>query len=289
MRIYFTIACCLISYLYCFSQVNDDEIVDALIDELLLDQNVKFDEYHLSLSNFNLLYTSLNYNSNTYFTGREIGYNQYNVVPQVTYVSSKGIYGGISGTYFSEFYPKWDFTVAFLGYGRSFGKDQIANYTISFSKYFYANNEDDFFGNTIDVGLGLRSKNKKISTQLIYTYLFGNEQSFQVASKNYVSFNLTQRNNYSLKLRPQLNIIYGKQTIETPTVTIIHGFETIVYSKKNILDFMNTQFKFPLQYSYKNLDIELGYTINFPNAIDNETSLNSTDFFNVTIGYLIAL
>jgi len=274
---------------YCFSQENDDEIVDALIDELLLDQDDKFDEYFLSLSNFNLLYTSLNYNSNTYFTGRDIGYNQFNIVPQITYVSSKGIYGGISGTYFSEFYPKWDYTVAFLGYGRTIGKNKIVNYTISFSKYFFGNDEDDIFGNTIDIGLGLRSKNKKIGTQLIYTYLFGNEQSFQVVSKSYVTFNLSKKSNSLLKLRPQLNIIYGKQTVELPTIVVINGIRTIVYSKKNVFDFMNTQLKFPLQYSYKNLDLEVGYTINFPNPIGYETNLNSTDFFNVTIGYLIEL
>lgn len=289
MRIYFTIVCCLISSLYCFSQEEDDEIVDSLIDELLLNQNVKFDEYFLSLSNFNLLYTSLNYNSNTYFTGRDIGYNQFNVVPQITYVSSKGIYGGISGTYFSEFYPKWDFTVAFLGYGRTIGENKIVNYTISFSKYFFANNEDDIFGNTIDIGLGLRSKNKKIGTQLIYTYLFGKEQSFQIVSKNFATFKLAEGTNSYLKLRPQINIIYGKQTIEFPSISLINGVRTIVYSKKNVFDFMNTQFKFPLQYSYKNLDLEVGYTINFPNPIGNETNLNSTNFFNITIGYLIAL
>ena len=56
---------------------NIDEIIDELlIDELLLDQK-SIDELITSLTNFQFLYTSVNYNSDTYFSGRDIDIDQY--------------------------------------------------------------------------------------------------------------------------------------------------------------------------------------------------------------------
>ena len=139
---------------YGFSQeiTTKKSDVDEIIDEFF-DEDTTLDELVASLSNYQLLYLSLNYNSNTYFSGRDIGINQYNIRPQITYVNSNGLFASLSGTYYSEFYPKWDVTVASLGYGKSIGKIKLFRYSASYSRYFYANAEDNIFSNTLNLSL----------------------------------------------------------------------------------------------------------------------------------------
>ena len=88
-----------------------DEIIDALFNE-----DEAIDELMDELSNFKFLYLSLDYNSDTYFSGRDIDIDQYNLKPQLTYMNAKGFFASLSGTYYSEFIPKWDFTSATFGY-----------------------------------------------------------------------------------------------------------------------------------------------------------------------------
>ena len=115
---------CFMSFLSAFSQEPPQKKVDIdeLIDDFLV-QDESLDVFMASMTNFHLLYVSVNYNSNTYFSGRDIGIDQYNLVPQITYMHSKGFYGSLSGIYYSEFDPNWDVTTTTVGFGKSFGKN----------------------------------------------------------------------------------------------------------------------------------------------------------------------
>ena len=235
------------------------------------------------------LYFSVTYNDKTYFAGRDVGIVQYNITPQITYANSKGFYTGITGTYFSEFYPNWDVTVGYLGYNSSIGKEKLIKYNFGFSKYFYANELDNIFSNTLDFGVGIRTKNKILGTYFTGTYLFGKEQSFQISSRSYVSLNLIKNKTTSLKLRPQLIIITGKQTLELSRIISIDGVLTSQFIVNDVFDLINTQLSIPLQYTCKDVDLELGYIQNFPHPIGNETDLKTTAFIYFSLGYLIEL
>ncbi|WP_457617787.1 hypothetical protein [Lutibacter sp.] len=267
--------------------VNEKE-VDNILDELFKEDEF-IDELINSISKFEFLYMTVNYNSNTYFSGRDIGINQYNITPQITYVNSNGLFASISGIYYSEFIPGWDVTTATLGYSKSFGKKKLFRYHTSYSKYFYANEANDIYGNTINLGLGVRNKDRTLGTQIVGTYLFGTEQSYQIASRSYVALNLYKDKKSTLRLRPQLNITAGKQTIELARVTVVSGELFTEYTQNDVFDLINTQLSIPLQYNINSFDFELGYNINFPNPIGDETSLDTTGYFNFSISYLLSL
>jgi hypothetical protein len=119
--------------------------------------------------------------------------------------------------------------------------------------------------------------------------LFGKEQSFQIASRSYVSLNLLKTKKVSLKFRPQLNIIAGKQTIELTRIIPIGNDTALEDIKNDIFELINTQINVPLQLTYNSFDFEVGYNYNIPNPIGTETNLDSTGFFNINLAYLIDL
>lgn len=275
---------------YGFSQeiTTKKSDVDEIIDEFF-DEDTTLDELVASLSNYQLLYLSLNYNSNTYFSGRDIGINQYNIRPQITYVNSNGLFASLSGTYYSEFYPKWDVTVASLGYGKSIGKMKLFRYSASYSRYFYANAEDNIFSNTLNLSFGVHNKKRTIGTLISGDYLFGADQSFQISSRSYIKLNLIKTKKVSLNLRPQLNFIAGKQTIELSRFVLENGLPTTQNYTSDVFNLYNTQVNLPLQLNVNSFDFELGYNINFPLEIVGETNLKNTSYINFSLAYLIDL
>lgn len=275
-----------------FSQVSQTSETDKernkIIDELLQD-NMDIDELIASLSNFHLLYLSANYNNKTYFSGRDIGIDQYNIKPQITYMNSLGIYASLYGIYYSGLEPKWDVTTATLGYGKNFGKNKIFKYHASFSKYFYNNEDDNILSNDLSAGISIQNKKRTIGTQLITSYLFGNDQSFQIASSSFYTLTILKTKKTKLEFKPQLNIIAGQQTIELAQSYTRMGQVFTTYIENDVFDLINTQLNFPLKLNTSSFDFEVGYNINFPSAIGSETDLKNTSFINFSVGYLINL
>jgi len=273
-----------------FSQevtTNKDE-VNEIIDELF-DEDLALNQLINSLSNYQLLYVSANYNSDTYFSGRDIGINQYNIRPQITYVNSNGLFASLSGTYYSEFYPKWDVTIASLGYGNTIGKKKLFRYSTSYSRYFYANSEDNVFSNTLNLSLGVHNKNRTIGTLISGDYLFGDDQSFQISSRSYIKISLLKNKKITLNFTPQLIFIAGKQTIELSRFVFENGLiSTQNYTSDNF-NLYNTQVSLPLQLNVNSFDFELGYNINLPSEVGDETNLKNTSYLNFSVAYLIDL
>jgi hypothetical protein len=290
MKIYIPLILWFLGLFVGYSQeINTDKNdADDIIDELF-DENSTLDELIASLSNYQLLYISANYTSNTYFSGRDIGINQYNIRPQIMYANSNGLFASLSGTYYSEFNPKWDVTVASLGYGKSIGKKKLFKYSASFSKYFYANSEDNIFSNTINVSLGFYNKNRTIGTLISTDYLFGKNQSYQILSSSFIKLNLIKTKSIILNITPQLNILMGKQTIEFSRFVIENGLPIIKNYTSNVFNLYNMQVSLPIQLNVNSFDFELGYNINFPSEIRNETNLANTSFINFSIAYLLNL
>tara|TARA_R110001583_G_scaffold67308_3_gene192578 strand:- start:35919 stop:36788 length:870 start_codon:yes stop_codon:yes gene_type:complete len=289
MKKYFTLLLWLSSQLFGYSQeLTKEKEIDAIINEIFMEDEVIY-ELTTLLNNSEFLYISTTYNSDTYFSGRDIGINQYNIAPQISYTHTNGIFASLSGIYYSEFVPKWDLTSATVGFSKNFGKKKLIKYSISYSKYFYSNAINNIYNNTFNVGLGIRNNKRNMGTQLIGSYLFGQDQSFEIASRSFIDFNLLKKQNSSLKLKPQLNIIVGKQTIELARIVKVKGQSLTQYTENDVFDLINNQINIPLIYSSKSFDFEVGYNINFPFPIGDETNLKTTGFFNVSIGYLIGL
>ncbi len=261
-----------------------DEIIDALFNE-----DEAIDELMKELSNFEILYVSVDYNNDTYFSGRDIEIDQYNIRPQMTYMNAKGFFTSLSGTYYSEFVPKWDFTSVTVGYSKSLGKKKLLRAYSSYSKYFYSEGVENPFKNSLSLGLGIRNKNRTVGTQLVATYLFGDDNSIQISSRSYASFKLLKTKKSSLKFKPQLSIVAAKQTFELAQTSFQNGQLVTDYLENDVFGLINTQLNLPLQFSNNAFDIELGYNVNFPSELSFESNLKSTGYFNLSLGYMIDL
>ncbi|WP_211290282.1 hypothetical protein [Polaribacter gangjinensis] len=271
-----------------YSQEKDDATIDALIDELFFNDQQFIDEVLETNFSYNFLYTSLSYNSNTFFSGRDSGIDQFNVIPQISYYHSSGFNASISGIYYQNFAPSWDFTSVSVGYFNSLGKSRNIIYNLGYTKYFYADDFDDFT-NSIDISLGIRNKKRTLGTTLSGSYIYGTDNSYQLVSNSFVSFNLYRTTHFALRFRPTLSFVVANQTFGKYTLRIINGRRVFVYSSTEVFDLLNTQLGFPISFSKKSWDVELGYYLNLPNAVADETNLKNTSFFGFSVGYLFDL
>lgn len=271
-----------------YSQEPEEDEIDVLLDELFFNDQEFIDDIIDSFSTYNFLYANLSFNSNTFFSGRESGVDQFNFVPQLSYYSSSGFNMSISGIYYETFSPNWDFTNVYVGYYHTIGNKKLLNYNVGYTRYFYSDGWDTFT-NSIDVGVGIRNKNKTFGTKLRASYLFGKDQAIQIASRTYASATLTKQQNFVLKFRPQLNFLVAQQTIALAQLDTVGTDSIIEYEYNDIFDLLNTQLNLPFTLATKSWDFELGYNINFPSAVETESNLKTTSYFNISIGYLIDL
>ena len=274
--------------LFSYAQVptqTDDEI-DVLLEDLFFSEDQLIDEILASLNRNEFIYTSFTYNSNTYFSGRDSGIDQYNFYPQISYYHPSGFSLSLSGLYYEKFDPTWDFTSLSLGYSHSLNKKETVYFTTGYTRYFYSDGSD-IFTNSLDLGLGIQNKNRTIGTMLSATYLFGSDNAFQLISSTYARIPLHKGKTFSVKLKPRLNFIIASQTIALEELnSITDETEFVNYDVFNLL---NTQLNLPVSISTRSWNFDLGYSFNFPNPVATETDLKSNGFFTVSIGYLINL
>lgn len=280
----FTIATSFCSY----GQEDNLDDIDGLLDELFFNDQQFLNELIESDLSYNFLYTSVSYNSNTFFSGRDSGTDQFNLIPQVSYYHSSGFNASISGIYYQSFAPSWDFTSVSLGYFNTLGKNKTVTYNVGYSKYFYSDGYDGFI-NSLDVSLGIRNKKRTIGTTISASYLFGTEESYQLISSSFLNFTLKRTSNFALRLRPRLNFIMAKQNITTSRFVLVAGKRVLSTFNFDVFDLLNTQLNFPFSLSTKSWDFEIGYNLNVPNALVNENSLDTTGFLNFSVGYMFDL
>ncbi len=280
----FTMATSFCSY----AQEDKLEDIDGLLDELFFNDQQFLDEIIDSDFSYNFLYTSVSYNSNTFFSGRDSGTDQFNLIPQVSYYHSSGFNASISGIYYENFAPSWDFTSVSLGYFNTIDKKKNITYNLGFTKYFYSDGYDEFT-NSLDVSVGVRNKKRTLGTSVSASYLFGTEESYQLVSSSFVNFTLKRTSDFALRLRPRLNFIIAKQNITIERIVRSSGQLFLRTFNFDVFDLLNTQINIPLSLSAKSWDFELGYNLNLPNALVNESDLKTTGFFNLSVGYMFDL
>ena len=245
---------------------NDEQFIDDILE---------------SLNTYNYIYTTVSYNNNTFFSGRDAGLDQFNIVPQIAYYSSKGFNLSIAGQYYEMFIPSWDFTNLSIGYTHTIDKMERATFGIGYTRYIYSDGWDTFT-NSIDLSLGIKNKKRSLGTRIAATYLFGNDQSFQLVSQTYGNITVSKNKDYIIKFRPQLNFIIAQQTIALEQLE-----NEYVYN--DVFDLLNTQINIPLLLITKSWNFELGYNFNIPNPVSTEPDLDNTSFFNLSVGYLFDL
>ena len=271
-----------------YAQKLEDDELDLLLDELFFSEQSLIEDILDSFIVSNSIYANVSYNSNTYFAGRDTGVDQYNIIPQISYYSPSGFNVSVSGLYYETYSPNWDFTTVSLAYYNTIGKKELLNYSLGYTRFFYSDGYDAM-ANSIDFSTGLRNKSRTLGTNISASYAFGTDQSLQFVSNSYGKLYLVKRSNYSLKLRPEINFMVLNQSITSARIVMVNGQPTIQSLNKDIFDLVNTQINIPLSLSTKSWDFEVGYSINFPNAVVVDRKIDPTSFLNLSIGYLIDL
>jgi hypothetical protein len=260
---------------------------DEIINNLLLEENI--DDFLTAINSSDYLYFSVNYRDKTYFSGRDIGIDQYSVIPQFMYIHHQGFFASISGVYYSEFAPNWDYTSLSVGYRKSFGKNKQYRWLAYYDRYFFSQSGDHPLENGINIGLAIDNKTKTIGTEIIAGLLFGQEESPQITSSSYGEVTLWKQKKHTLLFRPEIDITLAKETIQLAETYISHGREFTVYTERNRFGLINTQITLPLQYTTADFDFEIGYEINFPSPLEDNVSPKPTNTFLFSIAYLWSL
>lgn len=271
---------------YAQEETTDD--LDSLIDELFFTDKQFVDELLESGLSYQFLYTSLSYNSNTFFSGRDSGVDQFNIIPQVSYYHSSGFNASISGIYYQNFEPAWDFTSVSVGYFNTLGKKKNTVYNVGYTKFFYSDGYD-VFTNSIDVSLGLRNSKRSFGTTVAASYLFGTESSFQLVSNTFATINLKRNASVAWRFRPNISFIIANQSITFQRPVRTPSGPRLVTFTQDVFDLLNTQISLPISLITNSWDFELGYNINLPKALPNETDLSTTGFLNFSVGYMFDL
>ena len=295
-------------------QKTEAEEIDSLIEELFFSQQ-DLGEL-LNENKISLIYSSINYNSNTFYSGRSIGLNQFNLSPQISYLNSNGLTIGLSGIYLDQFESPWDLTTISLGYSKWINKKNTISLNTSFSNYFYSYDKNDIYSRSVSLGMSYQSFNDNLFLNTSAGFFFDGSNLFQLASNLYYSFNLIkkrekikeQKRSQVLKLnvnskQKSRRILSDKLTLYfNPMVSFYFNSETIdtefspsffinqnSSANQNYFGLINTQIKLPFEFSLNNIDLELSYYINVPKPIGDENNLPNTSFFGISIGYLFDL
>jgi len=295
-------------------QKTEAEEIDSLIEELFFSKQ-DIGEL-LNENKISLIYSSINYNSNTFYSGRSIGLNQFNLSPQISYLNSNGLIIGLSGVYLNQLEPAWDLTTISIGYSKWINKKNTISLNTSFSNYFYSYDKNDIYSRSVSLGMSYQSFNDNFFLNTSAGFFFDGSNLFQLVSNLYYSFNLIKKRekikeqkrskvwkvniNGKKKLRrilsdrltlyfnPMFSFYFNSETIDTkfsPSFFIDQNSS----ASQNYFGLVNTQIKLPVELNLNNIDLELSYYINIPMPIGDENNLPNTSFFGISIGYLFDL
>ncbi|HZL11183.1 MAG TPA: hypothetical protein VFC65_14430 [Prolixibacteraceae bacterium] len=277
------------------------EIVEKLredrIDSLL--NLVIFNEDDLSYlfnlkKNYQFLYARTSYNTKTFFAGREIGKNQYNLSAQLFYLHSSGIHAGISGAWYSQLDPGYRTTVLSLGYSKGLKKLKFFRYRLSYD-YFLFNDDDPnykpLYTSSLNTGITLKTKNT--GTRANLSVLLGQETGTQFTWDFYSYINLIKLGNYDkIRLEPEVSLYFGSETVEHQlNEVLIDPLTNIEYDSyyKDEFGLLNIQLEIPISINFKSFDLEAAWIYNFPQTMNKNITYPDNSFFRVSLGYIFKL
>lgn len=278
----FTIATSFVSFGQEATLKDDD--IDGILDELFFNDQQFVQDLLNSINKYDFLYTTATYNSNTFFAGRDSGTSQFNFIPQISYFSSSGFNASISSVYYESQSPNWDFVSVTAGYGNTIGEKRNWHYNAGYSRFFYSDGWKDF-NNSVDLSLGYRNEDRTFGFSTNLSYIFGEESTFQISPRVYGNITLSRGLKSLLRLRPQLSFLIAEQTVISP-LPPRPGQPPGIRIDENF-NWLSTQLYFPISWSTKNWDFELGWNLNLPNFAEREINTGNTNFFTFSVGYLI--
>jgi len=268
--------------------------IDSVLNEILFDDEDLI-EMVRSSQKFQFIYSRFNYDTKTFFAGRDLGLQQFNTTGQISYFHSIGISVGAAAVYYSQMDPKLSAMLLMAGYSGKFFHSADYRYRISYDRYFFPKSEvmqASPFNSSL--GLGFTFDKKQVGTRFDYSLLLGNEMGSQLSWDIYGDIYVLKFGRLNnIKFEPEISMYFGSdQTIITQLGIVPGRFPrqyTVTEIEAEKFGWMNTEVKFPVTINYGDFDFELGYNINLPRTLFSDEQINPSSYFNFSIGYLISL
>ncbi len=291
------------SYLY--SQEMDEIELEDLITELFFEEN----EFNSGSERIDIIYTSVNFNSNTFYEGKEGEIRQFNLSPQISYLNSNGLSFSYSAVYLEEFENKWDLMSLSAGYSKYFGGND-KNFGVHgfYNKLFYAKSTENLYNDIISLSLSFNSSNDKLYISNSGNFYSGESNLFQLVSSFSYSFNLSKKRNFKNSLEdsginkdylknnyqkfnftPILNFYFNSETIEFDDSFVFFGSKNFLFNNKTAFGIVNTQLKLPIRYNLNYLEIEASYNLNFPNLSNSDSNNKINSYFSIALSYFFGI
>ncbi len=267
--------------------------IDSVINDLFLEEEVDLLGLVKETNNYQFLYWRANYDSKTFYAGREIGFDQYNLSSQLFYLHSMGFYAGLAGAWYSDLDPGYRTTVLSFGYGKGLkNKLKFLRYRASFDLFFYNNNDPDFEPvYTSSLNLGASLKSKIVSSRFDATFLLGKEIGTQLNWDIYSKITLLKFGKYNkLQFEPEISFFFGSETVEYDLSTYLQDqFDEPTYYYEDVFGLLNTQLALPLSLSVGSFDFELTWKKNLPRTMDYAYDYDDSSFISFSVGYIFNL
>ncbi|MCG8374717.1 MAG: hypothetical protein MI700_14335 [Balneolales bacterium] len=268
--------------------------VDSVLNDFLSVEDEGILDLFSQQKNFQFLYFRTNYDNKTFYAGREIGDNQYNLSGQLFYMHSKGFYAGLAGAWYSQLDPGYRTTVMSFGYGKGLKKLKFLRYRASFDLYFYNNNDPDYDPvYTSSINLGTSLKSKVLSTRFDATFLLGKEIGTQLNWDIYSKITLLKFGKFNkLRIEPELSFYFGSETVEYDLSSYLQeyfGQDGSIYYYEDVFGLLNTQLSIPLTLSLGDFDFEASWTHNLPRSMNSAVDYPSSSLFSFSVGYIFSL
>jgi hypothetical protein len=280
----------ILSLLFLPELKSQEPDLDSLLDVILFE-----DEELISLlngkTNYQFLYFRTHFENQSYFSGRDIGIEQYNYSAQISYFHSRGFNLGAGTIWYSQFNPKLYASYLSLGFSGRFDKKGDFRYRTAYNRYFYSkvdSIESHAFNNAFSAGATLDKG--FIGTRLDFALLTGDEFAGQVSWELYGDITLIKLGTFDrIKFEPEVSLFFGKEIAAYYQLGGMGQSQEYEWVEDTEFGLLNTAIRFPITIDYKNFDLEFGYNINLPNSMLTGEKLPMTTYFNLSLGYIIGL
>jgi hypothetical protein len=269
---------------------SQDTELDSLLDAILFE-----DEQLVSLlsgkTHYQFLYLRTSFENRSYFSGRDIGIEQYNYSTQASYFHSMGFNAGVGSIWYSQFNPKLYATSLSVGYTGTFDRKGDFRFRTSYNRYFYSkvdSIESRAFYNAFSLGSTLDKG--FIGTRLDAALLTGNETAGQLKWDLYGDITLIKLGTFDrIRFEPVVSLFFGKEIVAYYQLGGLGQSQEYVLVEDSEFGLLNTAVRIPVTVNYKGFDLEFGYNINFPNSMITGEKLPMTTYFNLSLGYMFSL
>jgi hypothetical protein len=238
------------------------------------------------------LYGSIAGDSKTFYAGRELGEDMYNLNTNLYFFHSKGFFAGASGSWYSQLDPGYNTTVISAGINTPLNQKKSLNFRAYYSRYFYNNADPEFesvFNNNLGTGLSL--KNKWIGGRLSLNFLFGKDFGMNITPGIFSHITLFRFSNYNkIELAPEVSAFIGSETVEYQNASNIgNPPQEPSVTTEDAYGLLNTQFYFPVCVYLGDFDLEFGYSVNIPSTQVETITYPVSSYFSISIGYILPL